>query len=422
MTHCPGNSREAGRRLLAAALLLLAALLLPAAPWLPAAGSAPRAAEHGADAQILEKKNQIKQLEFEKQQVERRLKDFHITEAETTDEIRELSSQMREVKWRERHLASRRGVQLRRSRRQKARIVRLTRLIGQNRARVGRHLRRLYRLSKAGDSAALLALARHRDFFKNAHYLSLMIETDREEIKRFQKLNLDLAAEQKKVRLTITRLAALDEQLKQERAELRKGQAVLRNSLVEMRKNRKLYKKYLEELDALREGMETAILRLERNARRKDSQPQVADPESMRGVLPPPTPGSIIAAFGQQDPRYKLKKFQRGVVIRVDEAAPVSAVAPGRVVHAGPFRGYQKLVVLDHGKGLFTVYGHLEDLQVKRGGAVPAGKRLGAATYQPMGGGYDIYFEVRWKGKPEDPLKWLKPGSYALASGNGRDS
>ena len=170
------------------------------------------------------------------------------------------------------------------------------------------------------------------------------------------------------------------------------------------------------------DGMETAIARIERNKKINASITRVQDPETLRGALPPPAPGSVIAGFGQRDPRYDLKKFQRGVVIRVDEATPVTAIAPGRVVHAGPFRGYQQLVVLDHGKSLFSVYGHMDGLAVERGSTVQTGMRLGNATYQPIGKNYDVYFEIRWDGKAVDPLKWLKPNSYKIISANGRKS
>ncbi len=80
-------------------------------------------------------------------------------------------------------------------------------------------------------------------------------------------------------------------------------------------------------------------------------------------------------------------------------------------MHAGPLRGYQALVVLDHGKGLFTVYGHLEQLAVKRGQRVAQGARLGRATYQPVDQAYNVYFEIRLRGRPDDPLRWLAPGA-----------
>ncbi len=95
--------------------------------------------------------------------------------------------------------------------------------------------------------------------------------------------------------------------------------------------------------------------------------------------------------------------------------APVRAVAGGRAVHAGKFRGYQALVVLDHGQGLFTVYGHLQDLTVKRGQWVRQGASLGRGTYQPVDQAYNVYFEVRHNGIPDDPLGWIQPGRLRIA-------
>lgn len=371
---------------------------------------------------ILEKKNQIKQLQFEKQQVLQRLEDFRDSESEILEKIRELSGQIRDARRRERELEARRAHQQRIAGKQQAEIQRLAAAIAKTRARAAGHLRRMYRLSKSSDSATLMALARHKDFFKNSHYLSLVIRVDLEAVRKFEGLTNKMESRRAAVKTTQARLASLEADIRRERSELGRARKSLRKSLKAMRGNKKLYRSYLAELDALRKGMETAVLKLEHNARDARRMAQFSDPESVRGRLPPPAPGKLIAAFGQQDPRYELKKFQRGVVIRVREAAPVRAVAPGRVVHAGPFRGYQKLVVLDHGKGLFTVYGHLEALQVERGGTVSAGTQLGASTYQPVNSAYDVYFEIRLKGEPQDPLKWLRPGSLTGAAGNGSGS
>ncbi len=165
--------------------------------------------------------------------------------------------------------------------------------------------------------------------------------------------------------------------------------------------------------------MESAVTKMEADARAAaPTMPAAAPkkPEELRGALPPPVQGEVIAAFGAQDPRYDLKKTQRGILVRVGPKAAVTAVTAGRAVHAGPFRGYQSLVVLDHGGGLFTVYGHLEELQVKRGDWVQPGATLGVATYQPVDEAYDLYFEIRHDGKPDDPLTWLKPGSLRRVS------
>lgn len=392
--------------------LLLLAVLLGAA--LPAARPDPAVAQSKAvQRELVNKKKQIKQLQFEKEQVEQRLDRFRQSEEEQLGRIAHLVKETKAIKRQERELAGQGAVQRRRKRKLESGIRNLTGRIAQSQALVAGHMRRLYRLSKASDSATLISLARYKDFFRDSRYLGVVIRIDRKAIAEFERLHRELDEKREAAEQTLLRLATLEKGLVVQRRELNAKQKELRASVAKMRKNRKLYARYLDELEKTRKGMEAALISLERKS--SDTLPPAPPPEPalLRGNLPAPAPGRIIAGFGEQDPRYALKKFQRGLVIRVAEAAPVRAVASGRVVHAGPFRGYQELVVLDHGKGLFTVYGHLEKLKVKRGGWAQAGAALGEATYQPIGSAYDIYFEIRMNGKPEDPSAWLRPGSLA---------
>jgi septal ring factor EnvC (AmiA/AmiB activator) len=402
-----------GALLLAAGAL---ALVLMAATASPTGAQGSR-----AERERLNKKNQIKQLQFEKEQVQRRLEKFQASEKEELHRIERLVEETKRIKRRERELERRDAAQRSRKARHERRIRALTAKIEQSRARVAGHLRRLYRLSKTRDSATLVALARYKDFFRDSRYLGLVIQSDHEAIEEFERLKRELARKREEAEQTLVRLAALEKGLAKEKRELESKRADLRKSVAEMRDNRRLYAKYLEELEETRRGMEAALVSLERDAPLAAAATPPQDPARLRGRLPPPSPGRVIAGFGKQDPRYALKKFQRGMVIRVAEAARVSAVAPGRVVHAGPFRGYEQLVVLDHGRGLFTVYGHLEDLRIERGGWVPGGATLGEATYQPIDSAYDIYFEIRMNGKPEDPKDWLRPGSLNGLKRGGAD-
>jgi septal ring factor EnvC (AmiA/AmiB activator) len=209
-------------------------------------------------------------------------------------------------------------------------------------------------------------------------------------------------------------LESLKGELDEERKLLTEREAGLRESLKNLRKNQELYGQYLGELETSQNAVESALVKMEQTPAAAQQIP--SDPTALRGKLPPPVPGTVVAKFGQQDPRYQLKKFQRGIAIRVAEGAAVNAVAGGSVVHAGPFRGFQELVVLDHGKGLYTVYGHLENLTVQKGQWVVGATALGKATYLPEDEAYTVYFEIRVNGKPEDPLQWLEPGKLKLAA------
>jgi murein hydrolase activator len=98
---------------------------------------------------------------------------------------------------------------------------------------------------------------------------------------------------------------------------------------------------------------------------------------------------------------------QNGVDIEAPSGAPVRAVAPGRVVHAGWFKGYGNLVIVDHGDGYHTLVAHLTAMQTAMGEEVDAGDVLGTVGDSGSLKGPYLYFEIREKGRPVDPRPWL---------------
>jgi septal ring factor EnvC (AmiA/AmiB activator) len=225
----------------------------------------------------------------------------------------------------------------------------------------------------------------------------------------------ELSEAQAEAKRALEEQAAVLDSLLAEQAQTVESERALRQALAEIRRNQTLSQAYLQDLDHAMTGMETTLTKLEAEPPAERSTDTLPVLDELKGKLPPPAPGQVIASFGKQDPRYELKKFQRGIVIGVAEGALVHAVSGGKVVHAGPFRGYEELVVLDHGHGLFTVYGHLEALTARKGTWVEGGEALGKATFQAVDNGSSVYFEVRRKGAAEDPLRWLAAGALPVA-------
>ena len=108
--------------------------------------------------------------------------------------------------------------------------------------------------------------------------------------------------------------------------------------------------------------------------------------------------------IGLDDLRSRLRAAL-AIEIEAPENAPVSAVHEGTVVFADRFRGYGLMVVLDHGGKHHSLYAHLNELRVQAGQTVGAGQVLGTTGSSLQGPG--LYFEVRFQGRPEDPLEWL---------------
>ena len=125
--------------------------------------------------------------------------------------------------------------------------------------------------------------------------------------------------------------------------------------------------------------------------------------------LAPPVQGELIQGFGRQvDAEFKTETFQSGWVYAAKSGTPVEAVAPGAVRFAGWFRGYGRLVILDHGDGYFTVSGHLDELDVAVGDAVRARERIGTVGETGSLAGPRLSFEVRRRGQALDPGGWLQ--------------
>jgi septal ring factor EnvC (AmiA/AmiB activator) len=128
---------------------------------------------------------------------------------------------------------------------------------------------------------------------------------------------------------------------------------------------------------------------------------------AFRGSLPWPLAGKVKVPFGRRkDAKFDTYTLHNGIEIDTPAETPVHAVHEATVVFADRFRGYGLMVVLDHGHKHHTLYAHLAEIAVQNGQRLPAGHVIGATGAGLEGNG--LYFEVRFQGKPEDPLDWLK--------------
>ncbi|MGE5815596.1 MAG: murein hydrolase activator EnvC family protein [Acidobacteriota bacterium] len=127
-----------------------------------------------------------------------------------------------------------------------------------------------------------------------------------------------------------------------------------------------------------------------------------------RGDLPWPARGTVARKFGtERDERFGTAVIRNGLEIRAPEGNPVVAVHDGRVAFAGSFTGFGNLVIVDHGRGNFSLYGFLDELSVGKGDSVERQRQVGTVGRTPTGQPA-VYFELRIDGRPVDPLQWLK--------------
>lgn len=134
----------------------------------------------------------------------------------------------------------------------------------------------------------------------------------------------------------------------------------------------------------------------------------------LRGKLAWPVNGKVKRLFGRHKPQSDLR--WQGVVIEAPAGRHVKAISHGRVAFADWLRGLGNLIIIDHGNSYLSLYGHNESLFKTAGEWVEPGdiiSSIGNSGGQTKSG---LYFEIRKKGKPQNPSKWCKTG-VKFASG-----
>lgn len=120
--------------------------------------------------------------------------------------------------------------------------------------------------------------------------------------------------------------------------------------------------------------------------------------------LQPPVRGEIQGRFGTERPEGGP---WRGIILRTAAGTPVKAISAGRVVFSNWMSGFGNLLIIDHGAGFLSIYGHNQSMLKQVGDVVQAGEavaRVGATGGQIEPG---VYFEIRQNGQPVNPQLWL---------------
>lgn len=130
-----------------------------------------------------------------------------------------------------------------------------------------------------------------------------------------------------------------------------------------------------------------------------------AGPIVGHGAFPPPVSGPITARFGS--PRVTGGLDWQGVTFQAAVGTPVHAIAPGMVLYAGPLRGYGEIVIVQQGRSLLAIYGHLGATSAHVGEKVSQGQEIGSVGSGGELGSDGLYFEMRNGGHPVNPLDYI---------------
>jgi murein DD-endopeptidase MepM/ murein hydrolase activator NlpD len=130
-------------------------------------------------------------------------------------------------------------------------------------------------------------------------------------------------------------------------------------------------------------------------------------------AIPLQTAYRETSGFGyRSDPFNRRTAFHEGADLAAFTGAPILATAPGTVTYAGTKGGYGRVVEVDHGSGFKTVYGHMNSITVKQGQLVAIGSKLGTMGSTGRSTGPHLHYEIHFRGKSYDPIKFLRAGKH----------
>jgi septal ring factor EnvC (AmiA/AmiB activator) len=272
----------------------------------------------------------------------------------------------------------------------------------------GIRLRALYKMSRS--ELAVYAPDGLGSLAKRVKYLGLIAERDRELIRDYG-VALDRFALQeagiaeKKADILERRRTIEGRKAELETARQRKS-ALLAN----VRRTKTVYVETLQELEAASAGL-WALIKKEEQERRSATEaggPAAGGGPAGKNMMLWPLEGPVLTRFGmQRHPQFGTMVFRRGIEIEAREGQEVRAAHGGQAAYADWYKGHGKLVILDHGKGLYTLYGNLSKLGLGKGERVSKGQVIGLAGETGSLRGSKLYFEIRRNGEAQDPIGWL---------------
>jgi septal ring factor EnvC (AmiA/AmiB activator) len=318
------------------------------------------------------------------------------------------------------------------------RIVKLSRDISvtegrlqRSRSLLRRRLRAMYKQGRLGYVRMLLSAEDFSSVGRRLKYLSALAAQDQRLMQAYGASLTDLSQKRAEFERYKREVAEASEKAAATRGQIVEEQRKYRALLASVREEKAGHLASVKELERSAKDLQGLIARLQSEEERQrrasraapKREPSRGDSakeetldlrddgrfERLRGKLPWPAKGTLASGFGRQEhPRFHTVTFNRGIEIAAPQGRDIVAVAEGNVIYADGFKGYGRLVILDHGGGYFTLYAHCADILVKAGDAVPAGQVIAKVGDSGSLEGPQLYFELRHKGKPQDPLAWLQ--------------
>ncbi|MCV3211948.1 peptidoglycan DD-metalloendopeptidase family protein [Plectonema radiosum NIES-515] len=273
-------------------------------------------------------------------------------------------------------------------------------------ATIGR-LRFLQRSPASVGWAVLLQSQNLSDFLDRRRQLRLVYQADQKILAKLTQQANQIKKQKTDVEEQKNEIALIRQQLLAQKADYQ-GQAELQSDLIlRLNSDRLALEAAQNQLDKDSEAISVLIQQKVAEAQNKTNSRNSIILRGT-GIMAYPSDASTSSSFGwRMHPVLGYRRFHAGLDFAASYGSTIRAADSGTVIMAGWYGGYGNALIIDHGKGITTLYGHTSQLFVSEGQTVQRGQAIAAVGSTGLSTGPHLHFEVRSSGTPVDPANFL---------------
>ena len=291
--------------------------------------------------------------------------------------------------------------------------------LGSQRERLARRLRGLYKFGAGRELEFLLSTRSFAQLLTRWDFLVMVAEQDRVMLEGIQTEKERVEASQMRLERNLTEVQKNALRTTRENQRLAGLRQERQQSVRVIQTQRQAYEAAAAELEKTARAIQRLLAQLERKRREESDkartegrvpQPYTGNFAQGQGRLAWPVRGKVIGRFGPEvHPKWGTRIQNNGVDIEVSIGTAVRSVAKGRVDYVSEdFGTYGEMIILNHGDGYYTLYGHLSSIAVSVGQEVQSGQTIAQSGDSGSLKGPILHFEVRKGGASLDPESWLE--------------
>ena len=274
-----------------------------------------------------------------------------------------------------------------------------------------------YRKGRLTDLERVFSSTTWRQAIYRTQYLKIISDIEKKLTKKIEKILIQISQQKLELEAVLRDNLNLVRDKQQQISTYRDMRINREKELNRIRNDKKALSNYIEEKEAGVIQLESIIkkvledkARFERELRIKKQQEALKTKsfKALKGQLPWPAQGRIIAKFGRQwNSKLKTTTENPGIDIKGQPGSAIRTVLGGVVTTITYIRGYGTTIIVDHGGGFYTVYSHVTNIQTVVDGQVRNGDVIAYMGDSGSINGSKLHFEIWGKGQKLDPEKWL---------------